>query len=288
MLRKLLKYDLHAVARWWWIVAATLLGTSVLGAFLLRVTISSAQGNSTIFGLWVMLCIFYFLLYFFLLSAATIATTVLLWWRFYTHLYTDQGYLTFTLPVKRRALLVSKIINEMVWYVAQFALLAVCVLLFCLIAPPATAQYPVINPIVFQTVRTFFQGAVQLLGGGALALFIMEFILFLLVSVLFSVCLVQFCITVGAVIAKKHKLLVGIGIYYAVNMGLSFVGQLLSNIVSAMMTGGLGILMSNATQNQMIAIFLLIFLLVIFVMLAGAALFYCLMQDKVDRKLNLA
>ena len=43
---------------------------------------------------------------------------------FYDTLYTNQGYLSFTLPVKCSSLLVSKVIVSFIWIILSFAALA--------------------------------------------------------------------------------------------------------------------------------------------------------------------
>ena len=98
MLRKLIKYDLAFIWRWWRIIAAILLGASLIGALLLRGTLASADKLQDVL---VVICVLYFIPCLLAIGAGTLATSVLLYWRFYAHFYSDQGYLTFTLPVKR-------------------------------------------------------------------------------------------------------------------------------------------------------------------------------------------
>ena len=208
--------------------------------------------------------------------------------RFYSHFFSDEGYLTFTLPVKRRTLLLAKLANEMIWQIAQVLLILACVLVFLLIAPPATQEHPVIDITVLQgAVRGFFAifgGA----GDGALPLFIIEGALFLLGLLLFQTCLVHFCITIGAVVAKKHKLLAGIGIYYGVNMVVSGIGQLLFGLLGGLMVYGLEEFLVNAEASASIGARALLLLLVTLAVYTLAVLLYCLTQDKLDHKLNLA
>lgn len=287
MFRKLLKYDVAFVWRWWWIVAVSLLGASLLGAFLLRGTLDMAQAGNDLTGIFGMVSALYFFPYILAIGAGMLITTILLYWRFYSHFYSDQGYLTFTLPVKRRTLLLSKICNELIWHAAQGALLVVCVLLFCLIAPPATKEYPVINPVIFCAFGDLVAGLWELLGA-TLLLYVLEGALLLIGSTLFQICLVHFCITLGAVIAKKKKLLAGIGVYYGVNSALSFIGQLLFGLTGGLMLPGLGAFLGRCTQTEGEVFIAMLLLLVTLVFLTLAVFFYCITQDKLDHKLNLA
>jgi len=284
MFRKLLKYDLAYVWRWWWIVAVALVGATLLGAFLLRGTLAAAEELQALLAI---VCGLYFVPYVLAMGAGTLVTTILLYWRFYSHFFSDQGYLTFTLPVKRRTLLLSKICNELIWHVAQGILLVLCILLFFLIAPPATAEYPVINPMLFQALGNVFSALWE--GFGAmLLLYVPALMLLLLCATLFQICLVHFCITVGAVIAKKWKLLAGIGIYYGVNSVLSLATQLLFGLAGGLMFPGLVAILGKCTLTEGKVLFAMLFLLVTLVFLTLSVFFYCITQDKLDHKLNLA
>lgn len=287
MLRKLMKYEISFIARKWWIIAASLLGASVVGAFLLRAAIASSSAGAKAAGFVLVVCVLYLIAYAFALVIGFAGTSLLLYWRFYAHFYSDQGYLTFTLPIKRRTLHLSKILNGMLWQGVQLVLLALCALIFFLIAPPATPVYPVINPVVFQMMGRLFSTLGERFGG-MLAIYALEIILLVLAYLLFSLCLVYFCITVGAVIAKKYKLLVGIGIFYAVNMVISGVGQLLIGIIGGYLSYELGEMLEHASSGIANAAIALVLLIVLAALLLLSGIAYCLTQDKLDHKLNLA
>lgn len=288
MFRKVLKYDLLFIAKKWWILAATVLGGAIPGAFLLRALIADGGERPTLTVLLGIAAALYLFTYCLVLFGSAAVTAVLLYWRFYAHFYSDEGYLTFTLPVKRRTLLLSKIANEMIWYVANFFLVLLALLIFALFAPPATAQYPVLNPIVFQVIGQVLDALFGAISGGWTVLFLLELLLLLLALVLFSTCLVQLCITVGAVVAKKHKLIAGIGIFYGVNFLLSAVGQILLSFLGTPVIMGLVRILLNAKAGRICTVVFLIFLLFICFMLALAFIAYAITQDKLDRKLNLA
>ena len=52
--------------------------------------------------------------------------------------------------------------------------------------------------------------------------------LLLVLTALFSDGLVLMCVTIGSIVAKKHKLLAGIGIYYGVSSVITFLAQFVS------------------------------------------------------------
>ena len=110
MLKKLLSYDFKAIFKYWWIGALTTLVLSGVGAgcgSILEAEMAlpgSVIVFATIGMVLVVLSIFAFIIF----------SELLVYVRFYKHLFTDEGYLTFTLPVKRHQILSSKLISGFV------------------------------------------------------------------------------------------------------------------------------------------------------------------------------
>ena len=67
--------------------------------------------------------------YFLAITAVGAVTVVLLVYRFYKSLLSDEGYLSFSLPVGVHAQLWSKLIVSAVWIVASFACIVLSILL---------------------------------------------------------------------------------------------------------------------------------------------------------------
>lgn len=111
MLGKLLKHEFIATGRIMGVVyaVAALAMSYILGSYYFsKETASPGQ----IIGIFVLMLISF---------CSFILTTVIMVTNFQKSLYGDQGYLSFTLPVKGSSLLVSKIITSTVWYIAAFA-----------------------------------------------------------------------------------------------------------------------------------------------------------------------
>ena len=112
MFRKVLKYDFRAVGRLWWILALALTWISVLGAIALRSIISFTSMDMSRYTVLteIMLigAIIFLFASFIAICASGLLTQLLVYYRFYRNFYTDEGYLTFTLPVSRKTLLLSK------------------------------------------------------------------------------------------------------------------------------------------------------------------------------------
>lgn len=115
MLGKLLKYEIKHSARY---TAAIYIATLAFAA----VSVIALLVNSTWLG--VMSC---FMLYF-AGFASVVVTLVSVIKNFYDTLYSRQGYLTFTLPVKCSTILLSKLIASVLWIIVGF--LVMCVTIF--------------------------------------------------------------------------------------------------------------------------------------------------------------
>ena len=107
MLKKLLKYDLKSVFKYWWIAAIASLGLSAAGGFCISVMMAEKDVPALIAVLIVLTLLFSIIG----IVAFSILSYILLYVRFYKNFFTDEGYLTFTLPVKRSQLLNSKLIT---------------------------------------------------------------------------------------------------------------------------------------------------------------------------------
>ena len=120
MLKKLLSYDFKALFKYWWIGALTTLALSAVGAGCGTIleTEKELPGSVIVFAtigmVLVVLSIFAFIIF----------SELLVYVRFYKHLFTDEGYLTFTLPVKRHQILSSKLISGFVCCLLTFIVAA--------------------------------------------------------------------------------------------------------------------------------------------------------------------
>ena len=107
MLGKLLKHEFHATAGQFGLVGFAALSR----LFLLLGNV--ADFFTVPYGLATFA-------YFVMLIAALILVSVIIIRRFYMNTYGDEGYLTLTLPVKRRTIIFSKLIVSSVWLLACY------------------------------------------------------------------------------------------------------------------------------------------------------------------------
>ena len=289
MFKKLLKYDMAAVARLWWIGAIISVLAAVAGGVLLRVSTrvldrETAGVFARLFAVLALIvgisCVLAVLLSF-------VFTIILIFARFYKHFFTDEGYLTFTLPVKRSTLFLSKTVNAMIWFSAHFGVILISLILFSmLVVPPQEGNF-FLNLVVFDAIGKLFSLLWELAGAWVIV-YTLEALLILFVYAFFMISLVHFCITFGAVIAKKAKVILAIAIYYLFNSVLTTVAQFAIMIFGTLMLSGMTILTQNASPDQMFGIYALLVVVLIGILSVLGTALYAVTQFMLDRKLNLA
>ncbi len=159
------------------------------------------------------------------LVAYFIAVAICLMSRFYKNKFTDEGYLTFTLPVKVRDIYLSSFVNIVIWLFIAVVVFIVLLFLFLLFG---TATEGIVNPEVLDGVKEIFELPWHEVFSNkyATTTIILELV-YMLISPIYMITLVLTCITAGAVIAKKHKILMAFAVYYGVNVGMSIFSSVL-------------------------------------------------------------
>ncbi len=289
MFKKLLKYDMLAISKLWWIGAVISAGAAIVGAVLLRFYIHATQTDSEDVFL-TLLSVLALIASIFCIIAVAISfvfTLVLVFARFYKNFFTDEGYLTFTLPVKRSTLFLSKTVNAAIWYTAHSVVIAISLLIFLILVIPPEEGGFFINFEIFKLIGDFVKLIWSSIGAW-LIVYILEALILGFVSILFSITLIYFCISFGSMLVKKAKLLVSIGLYYAFSSCLTAIGQFSMYIFMVFMSSGISILMEDATLNQTCAIFALVIMIIVAALASVAVVLYSATQHILDRKLNLA
>lgn len=276
MLRKLLKYDIRYMFRYLWIFAAASVLSSVVGGFSVRVVSEQrfvADRTAYLFAiLGIVLAIF-------VLSALMIAAMIFAYYRFYQNFYTDEGYLTFTLPVKKITHLNSKLISALA--VSLAAALTLVIDIFIMLAIG-------LGDKLLSSIGEFFGDlALVLLGdvsGLTLAVVFIEVLLIFLSSSVLGTLTVFLCVSLASMVTKKYRVLLGIVIAYIVSGIFSFISSF------AMGVGSVGITdIINMIPDSSFGMFAVLFLLCILAMeVLSALVIYTVEYRILDRHLNLA
>ncbi len=286
MFNKLLKYEIRSIWRYWWIIAVSIIGLSFVGAFTLRFTLTVFEHNVDL-AFWGAIATLITILIIFCIFASLLVTEILVFVRYYKNFFTDEGYLTFTLPVSRQKMLAAKMLNGLIWTLAHILLIALCgVFIFGIISPPPQEAGQLLNFEIFHSIGTILSELWRAVGGW-LIVYIAEAIVSIVASLAFSQALLYFCITFGSVIAKKAKLLAAIGIYYVINFALSMILQIFGFIFALTVVDGMTYLFPSDSLLATNACITLIVLMSICIISALASLAYFTTQTLLERKLNL-
>ncbi len=287
-MKKLLKYDLKAIGRLWWIIAVASVVLSILGGLSLRISVDNLMQDNEAPIISVFLLLFG-IISIFIVVAGTLATLFLTHARFYKNLFTDEGYLTFTLPVTRSSILFSKTLNSFIWQTAHFALIALCALIYISLFPRLNIfgegmSFSDLFDVIFPSEDFIIFEGVPLFN----TLVIFEIILLLLSTSVFGICLIQLCITIGSIIAKKSKVLVAVVIYIVATNVVGIATQLLTVFATVILGNGfyeLSDTLGIGGQRALIAIGIMIVFLIISTV---TAIIYAVTQHLINHKLNLS
>lgn len=215
MFRKLVKHEFIATRR---LVPLVWLATVVLAAVNLiarQVDISWLAGTSMVF--LVVLAV-----------GQVLITYVVIVTRYYKSLYSDEGYLTHTLPVKAGSLLGSKVLTSFVWLMLSYLIAAA---VFIILAFYVTRQQDL---TLLQIYRDFkasigFKDGHAVLAGGL-------FIGYLVFTLLLQMSQLFFAMSFGSQARFHHLGIAGPIIFYLV---LNFILEMLT--LAAMVFVPLGI-----------------------------------------------
>lgn len=213
MLGKLIKYDFKALNRYLIVIHGMLLITAAIGRFLF-VGRMVQNPDSTPSSIGMIIMVIGILVYVILFMAALFGTLLLIAVHFYKNLYSDEGYLTHTLPVSRGQLLASKAISGSVWMLIDMILVIFSVMILVLYKP---------------TIQEFIAHKDEALTAMGFPASVGYGKIFLALAVMFVLSAVSGVITLYVSIAvgqlfSNHRVLGAIVAYFGISMVISIVG----------------------------------------------------------------
>ena len=229
MLRKLFKYDFLAIGKNMWVFTIIAAGLAALACFTFTGIIelseflgTASADRETALGISLMMAaVMLFMVCIFGIIAYAVLGMIMILVRYYTNLFTDEGYLTFTLPVKTSTILNSKILSGISWYAI---IVAVEIISFAAIITTVmittgdsslweVSEYYTVEPDTVNILGEIVIGICDTLS---------------LVIILFEPVLLMFlCVTLASVIARRARVVLGLGLFFAVN-----------SVTSAVVTAG--------------------------------------------------
>ena len=210
------------------------------------------------------------MVYMFLMAALFVMTLVVTIQRFQKNLLGDEGYLSFTLPVKTWDHIVSKMIVTLMW--SFFTLIVSFFSVFLLAVGDK------------QSLKTFSEGCMEIGDafnryGGWAWLILAEAVVFLVIAIFSGTLQIYAAVSVGH-LSPKHKLLAGFGAF----VGFCIVEQIIASLFSGYIEANSLLWATIDVTPSMISTCLLV--CIGFSAVFGAAFFF-LTEWILKRKLNL-
>ena len=277
MFGKLLKHDFKAILKNALPLSLSALVASIVGGLSISIMTRVDLKSDILAIIFTLATILSYLV----VISAPIGILILIYMHFYKNLFTDEGYLTFTLPVKRSSILLSKTVNAMIWTATSVVLTFVLIIISMLSA----GEFSWVGNI-FKTIFSLFKFS-SFVEAVWLILYAIVLILIAVAFTALQINLIQFCITCGSTIVKKHKILAAIGIYYATNYVLSTAATILV-MLSSKPIAKLFAAISIADPNLYLAVILLILIIVFAVIAAVAFALYSMSLRRIKYKLNIS
>ncbi|WP_277668364.1 hypothetical protein [Caproiciproducens galactitolivorans] len=206
MLRKLLKYEIKATSRIFLPMYALLIVFALLNKFFMAV-------NSELLRIPRAIAATVFV---FIIIGLCVVTLVVTIQRFNKSLLTDEGYLSFTLPVRIHSHIDSKMLVTLMWTILSFLVSMVSIFIMSIDKTTIWSLHRFVNELMRVLNKIGFNGYVLVL----------ESILFVIIGILSVTLEIYAAITVGNM-SSKHKLLAGVGAY----LGFGVIQQIIMSII---------------------------------------------------------
>jgi hypothetical protein len=169
-----------------------------------------------------------------LMFAVVIVAFVMIIRRFYTSFFTDEGYLTFTLPVTINQHIFSKFITAYIWQVISAIVSFICVIIMAILAVLIGGSVTTEDDVT-ESINSF-EYILDMLGieaaPGFLPTVIILGIIYLILSLAVSIFMVYLSISFGCMLAKKHRVICGIVSYYVINLIFSTITSVIQSVIA--------------------------------------------------------
>lgn len=274
MFAKLLKYEWRATRGMVGLLSLICLSAALVGGLSMRYLVWVSELD-TQEDVAIVLSVLTMIFAFIAIVICCVAMELYAVWRFYKSRFTDEGYLTFTLPVTTHQILLSSFVNCLISMVCALAALMAGYLVLLLLGFSALENF---FPSLWEVLPLAMENAWRLFSGET-GTFLGLLLLEVVAGVLNSTVMMMLAVTIGCILAKKHKVLAAVGVYYGINMAISMITSVLGAIqgivsYTSQAASGVstlsGMMLSGSVLEVVVAI--------------GA---YWLMYVLIHRKLNL-
>lgn len=243
MLGKLIKYEWKGFRIPLLIMIIVLTGTTALTCSIILTFNPDFNEVSAVFSmlsLWIVL-----IMYYFSIIGCSLGIMLIVAVRFYKTCYTDQGYLTHTLPVSTQKILNVKIVSSVVVSLLMILAIAASVIIvlnlginyiFAIIASESSEYTGSIEDIrrLFSNEISLFFSEFKEEFGISFGWYIAYFVVYCIVAIIANIMTVFGCVSLGQLYAK-HRIIGAIIAYLVVK----FIMNVLRNISTILMYSGM-------------------------------------------------
>ena len=277
MLRKLIKYDFKALSRYLIVIHAMLLITAVLGRLLFVGRLMSDPGRLSNAG--AIATIIGIIIYVILFMTAVFGTMLMIAICFYKNLYSDEGYLTHTLPVTRGQLLISKTVSGSVWMLLDMMMVILSLFILVLTRPVLDS---------FSSSWDELLSAMGFPASTGYGKILLAFAVLFIVSAVGNVVLIYVSITIGQLFSN-HRVLGAVVVYFVINTIVSIISSIagsaysMSTFSHAADESSFVMMVNDGVIYQVYArLFLFSLVLEIILAIGAYTVTYLLMQKKLN------
>lgn len=207
--------------------------------------------------------------------AVSLYTLVLSLVRFYKNMYSQEGYLTFSLPASTFQLVFSKLVGSVC-----------CTLLTSIVISISWLISGFFEIEIMQELITIYDDLFSLINGVHLVLFIIELFILEIVIIVYSNILIYTCITIGQT-AKKNRILLAIGAYFIYYVAIQVVVTVFMIVVAIFGLTGAFYWVGVFIENNPYTFFHMLFIGIIIIYSGLTCLGYYIIQRIINNKLNL-
>jgi len=260
MLGKLLKHEFKALSKTIVTILLLVLATSVASAFLTRLTGGMTVDNE-IRGNFIS-GIFSFVsgVGMFALLAMPFISLILVLNRFHTNLFKDEGYLTFTLPVKTQSIYIAKLIGGAVMLILA-TVVGITGFIFTLMVLSGD-NINFINWDILKGIYTFINEVLKIEFTSTQIILIIEFFFYVIIEMFGLLMLIYLTISISCTKFTKHRVLKGIGIYYLMGQIKNLIGIIGISLVPGIAVVGDDLDFSMYRVTETVTIYMLVLILV--------------------------
>jgi len=232
MLGKLIKHEWKATWKFPTVISIFVVVLTLLGIWSFKMPFwnNLLTGNFEKISFFDVCALAILMMYFVYICIAIYAIMIYFAVHFYKNMYTDEGYLSHTLPVKPSQHIISKTFVSGTWYIGATVLMlaSMMLLLYAFMSTVfstvglTAADMAELKAMGFDFSLSHFAEAFDTVGGMSFWAFIILMVLTAIFSCYSSMLIIYVCISIGQLF-KKHKVIASILTYLVVTTVMSTV-----------------------------------------------------------------